>query len=156
LVEVKQEKKDDEGDEDRSFDFNDLYADTSAQPVRKEKLEIKQEVSGMDEAAAGGGDEAAEVKTEVKKEPEEEDTFIMPTAIDPKLIDSMDPDTIRKMLAGQAVSKYVLIDRFMKMLLITGKCSIITRDAPDIRPDNPAFFYIRYSAGYRVVLPDIR
>jgi hypothetical protein len=27
-------------------------------------------------------------------------------------------------------------------LQITG-----TRDAPDIRPDNPAFFYIRYPAG---------
>ncbi len=48
----------------------------------------------------------AEVKVEVKQEvKEEEDAFIMPSAIDPKLIDSMDPDTIRKMLAGQAVSK---------------------------------------------------
>jgi hypothetical protein len=114
-VEVKQEKKEDDdeegGGEDRSFDFNDLYADTaSAQPVRKEKLEIKQEVGGVVESATAGGEEAA--TAEVKKEPEqeEEDTFIMPTAIDPKLIDSMDPATIRKMLAGQAVSKYVLID----------------------------------------------
>jgi hypothetical protein len=32
----------------------------------------------------------------------------------------------------------------------------ITRDAPDIRPDNPAFFYIRYPAGYQIALPDIR
>jgi hypothetical protein len=33
-----------------------------------------------------------------------------------------------------------------------------TRDAPDIRPDNPAFFDIRYPAGYRyqIALPDIR
>jgi hypothetical protein len=29
-----------------------------------------------------------------------------------------------------------------------------TRDAPDIRPANPAFFYIRYPAGYRIALPD--
>jgi hypothetical protein len=33
---------------------------------------------------------------------------------------------------------------------------IIYRDAPDIRPDNPAFFYIRYPAGYQIALPDIR
>jgi hypothetical protein len=26
----------------------------------------------------------------------------------------------------------------------------------DIRPDNPAFFDIRYPAGYRIALPDIR
>jgi hypothetical protein len=32
----------------------------------------------------------------------------------------------------------------------------IVRDAPDIRPDNPAFFYIRYPAGYQIELPDIR
>jgi hypothetical protein len=31
-----------------------------------------------------------------------------------------------------------------------------TRDAPDIRPDNPAFFDIRYLAGYQIALPDIR
>jgi hypothetical protein len=31
-----------------------------------------------------------------------------------------------------------------------------TKDAPDIRPDNPAFFYIRYPAGYQIVMPDIR
>jgi hypothetical protein len=31
-----------------------------------------------------------------------------------------------------------------------------TRDAPDIRPDNPAFFDIRYPAGYQIALPDIR
>jgi hypothetical protein len=24
------------------------------------------------------------------------------------------------------------------------------------RPDNPAFFYIRYPAGYQIALPDIR
>jgi hypothetical protein len=24
------------------------------------------------------------------------------------------------------------------------------------RPDNPAFFYIRYPAGYQITLPDIR
>jgi hypothetical protein len=30
------------------------------------------------------------------------------------------------------------------------------RDAPDIRPDNPAFFDIRYPAGYRIAPPDIR
>jgi hypothetical protein len=36
-------------------------------------------------------------------------------------------------------------------------CLIIsTRDAPDIRPDNPAFFDIRYPAGYQIALPDIR
>jgi hypothetical protein len=29
-------------------------------------------------------------------------------------------------------------------------------DAPDIRPDNPAFFDIRYLAGYQIELPDIR
>jgi hypothetical protein len=31
----------------------------------------------------------------------------------------------------------------------------ITRDAPDIRPDNLAFFDIRYPAGYQISLPDI-
>jgi hypothetical protein len=30
------------------------------------------------------------------------------------------------------------------------------RDAPDIRPDNPAFFYIRFPAGYQIALPDIQ
>jgi hypothetical protein len=30
------------------------------------------------------------------------------------------------------------------------------RDAPDIQPDNPAFFDIRYLAGYQIALPDIR
>jgi hypothetical protein len=30
------------------------------------------------------------------------------------------------------------------------------RDAPDIPPDNPAFFDIRYPAGYQIALPDIR
>jgi hypothetical protein len=30
------------------------------------------------------------------------------------------------------------------------------KDAPDIRPDNPAFFYIRYPVGYQIALPDIR
>jgi hypothetical protein len=34
--------------------------------------------------------------------------------------------------------------------------NILIRDAPDIRPDNPAFFDIRYPAGYRIALPDIR
>jgi hypothetical protein len=28
-------------------------------------------------------------------------------------------------------------------------------DAPDIRPDNPAFFDILYPAGYQIALPDI-
>jgi hypothetical protein len=33
----------------------------------------------------------------------------------------------------------------------------IIRDAPDIRPAGyPAFFYIRYPAGYQIALPDIR
>jgi hypothetical protein len=27
---------------------------------------------------------------------------------------------------------------------------------PDIRPDNPVFFNIRYPAGYQIALPDIR
>jgi hypothetical protein len=30
------------------------------------------------------------------------------------------------------------------------------RDAPDIRPDNPAFFDIRYPTGYQIGQPDIR
>jgi hypothetical protein len=30
------------------------------------------------------------------------------------------------------------------------------RDGPDIRPDNPAFFDIRYPAGYQIALPDNR
>jgi hypothetical protein len=34
--------------------------------------------------------------------------------------------------------------------------NFLTRDAPDIRPDNPAFFDIRYPAGYQIALPDIR
>jgi hypothetical protein len=29
-------------------------------------------------------------------------------------------------------------------------------DAPDIRPDNPAFFDIRYPAGYQIGQLDIR
>jgi hypothetical protein len=29
-------------------------------------------------------------------------------------------------------------------------------DAPDIRPDNPAFFHIRYPARYQIAMPDIR
>jgi hypothetical protein len=33
---------------------------------------------------------------------------------------------------------------------------IAFRDAPDIRPDNPAFFDIRYPAGYQIAQPDIR
>jgi hypothetical protein len=33
---------------------------------------------------------------------------------------------------------------------------ILNRDAPDIRPDNPAFFDIRCPAGYQIALPDIR
>ena len=103
-AEVKEEKID---EDDRSFDFNDLYADTSAAPIRKEKLEIKQEVGAeaADELAA----ETTTSMAEVKVEKDDEDTFIMPTAIDPKLIDSMDPATIRRMLAGQAVSKYVAL-----------------------------------------------
>jgi hypothetical protein len=28
---------------------------------------------------------------------------------------------------------------------------VTDRDAPDIRPDNPAFFDIRYPAGYQIV-----
>jgi hypothetical protein len=36
------------------------------------------------------------------------------------------------------------------------KTSILSRDAPDIRPDKPVFFYIRYPAGYQIALPDIR
>jgi hypothetical protein len=27
---------------------------------------------------------------------------------------------------------------------------------PEIRPDNPAFFDIRYPAGYQIALPEIR
>jgi hypothetical protein len=34
--------------------------------------------------------------------------------------------------------------------------TINIRDAPDIRPDNPAFFDIRYPAGYQIALSDIR
>jgi hypothetical protein len=33
---------------------------------------------------------------------------------------------------------------------------VILRDAPDIRPDNPAFIDIRYPAGHQIALPDIR
>jgi hypothetical protein len=33
---------------------------------------------------------------------------------------------------------------------------VLSRDAPDIRPDNPAFSDIRYPAGYQIALPDIR
>jgi hypothetical protein len=34
---------------------------------------------------------------------------------------------------------------------------MISRDAPDIRPARyPAFFDIRYPAGYQIALPDIR
>jgi hypothetical protein len=36
------------------------------------------------------------------------------------------------------------------------KIRILASDAPDIRPDNPAFFDIRYPAGYQIALPDIR
>jgi hypothetical protein len=32
----------------------------------------------------------------------------------------------------------------------------LNRDAPDIRLDNPTFFYIWYLAGYQIALPDIR
>jgi hypothetical protein len=32
----------------------------------------------------------------------------------------------------------------------------LIRDAPDIQPDYPAFFDIRYPAGYQIALPDIR
>jgi hypothetical protein len=31
----------------------------------------------------------------------------------------------------------------------------VNRDAPDIWPDNQAFFDIRYPAGYQIALPDI-
>jgi hypothetical protein len=34
-------------------------------------------------------------------------------------------------------------------LLTTGICTIIIRDAPDIRPENPPF-YIQYPAGYQI------
>jgi hypothetical protein len=34
--------------------------------------------------------------------------------------------------------------------------SVFSRDAPDIRPDNPAFFDIQYPAGYQIALPDIQ
>jgi hypothetical protein len=30
------------------------------------------------------------------------------------------------------------------------KSSLLNRDAPDIRPENSAFFDIRYPAGYRI------
>jgi hypothetical protein len=33
---------------------------------------------------------------------------------------------------------------------------VVSRDAPDIRPDYPAFFDIRYPTGYQIALPDIR
>jgi hypothetical protein len=33
---------------------------------------------------------------------------------------------------------------------------MFTRDAPDIWPDNPAFFEILYAVGYQIALPDIR
>jgi hypothetical protein len=33
---------------------------------------------------------------------------------------------------------------------------IFSRDAPDIRADNPAFFDIRYPAGYKIEQRDIR
>jgi hypothetical protein len=36
------------------------------------------------------------------------------------------------------------------------KITITGRDAPDIRPDNPAFYVIQYPAGYQIGLPDIR
>jgi hypothetical protein len=36
------------------------------------------------------------------------------------------------------------------------KSCVSNRDAPDIRPENPAFFDIRYPAGYQIALPDIR
>jgi hypothetical protein len=32
----------------------------------------------------------------------------------------------------------------------------LNRDAPEIRPDNPAFYDIRYPAGYQIAMPDIR
>jgi hypothetical protein len=34
--------------------------------------------------------------------------------------------------------------------------ALFIRDAPDIRPDNPAFFDIRDPAGYQIALPDIQ
>jgi hypothetical protein len=38
----------------------------------------------------------------------------------------------------------------MKKVMKTFPGCIMSRDAPDIRPDNPAFFDIRYPAGYQI------
>jgi hypothetical protein len=41
-----------------------------------------------------------------------------------------------------------------KTIIIKFFIKVSTRDAPDIRPDNPAFFDILYPAGYQIALPE--
>jgi hypothetical protein len=63
---------------------------------------------------------------------------------------------------GQLLHQFpiVCVGRYAQFPLRNGrlqpKYSRSTRDAPDIRPDNPAFFDIWYPAGYQIALPDIR
>jgi hypothetical protein len=49
-----------------------------------------------------------------------------------------------------------LVRRLLVILVISSLFYIVnSRDAPDIRPDNLAFFDIQYPAGYQIALPDI-
>ena len=51
---------------------------------------------------------------------------------------------------------FTIIGQFFQFsFLLSWIPEIVHRDAPDIRPNIPAFIYIRHPAGYRILQPDI-
>jgi hypothetical protein len=82
---------------------------------------------------------------------EEEDSFEFQIVS----LDNKVNSTLRKKNKIRKTSN--LLNKIFKICIIY---TVKNRDAPDIRPHNPAFFYIRYPAGYRyryqIAQPDIR
>jgi hypothetical protein len=67
------------------------------------------------------------------------------------------PDPRRELISGRF--RYRILNNQISCTVWRGwreGSTVINRDAPDIRPDNLAFFEIRYPAGYRIWWPDIR
>jgi hypothetical protein len=63
----------------------------------------------------------------------------------------------KKSLFDNLEVSFCLISTGRKRYRYGYSTGVYTRDAPDIRPaGNPAFLDIRYPAGYRISLPDIR
>ena len=94
-----------ERSQDDQTGFSDLYAEESVQPLKRGAIE--EEHSNVDVKEEETSDE---VKTETKKASESN----IPGVIDPRLLDSMDPETMMRILTGKVKPEEVKKEESVK------------------------------------------